>query len=278
MADAVEKVVGRDFRACGSLDQAHEWLDAMGLHEPQESVGHAMVYAFQEKVEPTLIQPTLVYGHPVEISPLAKPMREDPRFAERFEIFIAGMECGDNWSEQNDPVALLEAWKKNYRPEDIEKGEFHPLDYDFIETLEHAMPPTTGIGPGLERMAMIFTEQQDIYDVIFFPMMKPHVSPVNRAIYGVAEEPEPDAGLTELVVTLDGFRALLDNASPDGTVRVTPHVRHAGQMSSRHVAVAGLAAGAAIVVAGATAEEVLDLVRARFAGIDAVVMTGTRPE
>jgi lysyl-tRNA synthetase class 2 len=145
------------------------------------------VAAFEERVAPTLIQPTLVHGHPVEISPLAKPMRSDPRYVERFEIFIAGMECGDNWSEQNDPVQLLTRWRENYN-RDHKEGEFQPLDYDFLEMLEHGMPPTTGIGPGIERMAMIFTEQRDIYDVIFFPMMKPVVSEANRVIYGLPPE------------------------------------------------------------------------------------------
>jgi len=82
-----------------------------------------------------LIEPTLVFGHPVEISPLAKPMAEDRRYAERFEIFIAGMECGDNWSEQNDPIHLLNTWKRSYKPEERDSGEFHTLDFDFIEAL-----------------------------------------------------------------------------------------------------------------------------------------------
>ncbi len=146
-----------------------------------------MVKAFELTVEPALIQPTLVFGHPVEISPLAKPMAEDPRFAERFEIFIAGMECGDNWSEQNDPAHLLETFRRAYRAEERDTGKFHTLDFDFIEALEYGMPPTTGIGPGVERMAMIFTEQENIDDVIFFPMMRPSVSPLNAAIYGIAE-------------------------------------------------------------------------------------------
>ncbi|MGH9661086.1 MAG: lysine--tRNA ligase [Bryobacteraceae bacterium] len=186
MADAVAETLGVDFLACRSAEEANQRLADLGIDDPQPSAGEALVRAF-EKVEPSLIQPTLVYGHPVEISPLAKPMSHDPRLAERFEIFIAGMECGDNWSEQNDPVELLARWKAAYRPEDRDSGQFHPLDYDFVETLEHGLPPTTGIGPGIERMAMIFTEQEDIYDVIFFPLMKPHISPLNRAIYGIED-------------------------------------------------------------------------------------------
>ncbi len=182
MADIVKERTGVDFREVATAEEANAKLKEMGIEEEQQTPGHALVYAFEEKVAPTLIQPTLVYGHPIEISPLAKPLREDPRFVERFEIFIGGIECGDNWSEQNDPVTLLERWREMYK-HDHREGEFQPLDYDFLEMLEHGMPPTTGIGPGIERMAMIFTEQSDIYDVIFFPLMKPVLSAANRAIY-----------------------------------------------------------------------------------------------
>jgi len=190
MADAVLESQGVDFRNITDAGEANNALIAMGIEQPEKTVGNALVAAFEERVAPTLIQPTLVYGHPVEISPLAKPMRDDPRYVERFEIFIAGMECGDNWSEQNDPVQLLARWRENYA-RDFREGEFQPLDYDFLEMLEHGMPPTTGIGPGIERMAMIFTEQRDIYDVIFFPMMKPVVSESNRVIYGLPPESAP---------------------------------------------------------------------------------------
>ena len=186
MAEAVLEKTGVDFRACQSAGEANAKLAGLGILEAQPSAGEAMVKAFECAVEPALIQPTLVYGHPVEISPLAKPMAEDPRFAERFEIFIAGMECGDNWSEQNDPAHLLETFRRAYRAEERDTGKFHTMDYDFIEALEYGMPPTTGIGPGVERMAMIFTEQENIDDVIFFPMMRPSVSPLNAAIYGIA--------------------------------------------------------------------------------------------
>ncbi|BDC50003.1 lysine--tRNA ligase [Bryobacterales bacterium F-183] len=184
MADIVKERTGIDFRTVEATEQANEYLKQLGIEAEAQTVGHALVHAFEEKVAPTLIQPTLVYGHPIEISPLAKPMRDDPRFVERFEIFIGGIECGDNWSEQNDPVTLLERWRQMYK-HDHREGEYQPLDYDFLEMLEHGMPPTTGIGPGIERMAMIFTEQSDIYDVIFFPLMKPVLSQTNRAIYKI---------------------------------------------------------------------------------------------
>ncbi|MDX1953647.1 MAG: amino acid--tRNA ligase-related protein, partial [Verrucomicrobiota bacterium] len=153
-------------------------------------------------------------------------MADDPRFAERFEIFIAGMECGDNWSEQNDPVHLLETWKRNYKPEERDSGEFHALDFDFIEALEYGLPPTTGIGPGLERMAMIFTEQENIDDVIFFPLMKPSISTFNAQLYGVEEKAlEP---VQDLNLTFSEFASLFEAGAINARgarLTVKPHVR-----------------------------------------------------
>jgi lysyl-tRNA synthetase, class II len=217
MADAVKEKTGVDFREIKTVDEANARLTALGINEPQPSVGEALVKAF-EGVEPDLIQPTLVFGHPVEISPLAKPLADDPRYVERFEIFIAGMECGDNWSEQNDPAHLLKTWQKSYRAEDRDSGKFHTLDFDFIEALEYGMPPTTGIGPGIERMAMIFTEQEIIDDVIFFPMMRPSVSPINASIYGVAEPSL--APVEDLALTVEDFESLCQDHV------LKPHARH----------------------------------------------------
>jgi lysyl-tRNA synthetase, class II len=225
MADAVKNKTGIDFRTVGSVDEANKHLQGLGVHESQPSIGEAMVAAF-ELVEPELIQPTLVFGHPIEISPLAKPMADDPRYVERFEIFIAGMECGDNWSEQNDPMNLLQTWRKAYKPEERDSGEFHALDFDFIEALEYGIPPTTGIGPGVERMAMIFTEQENIDDVIFFPLMRPYVSPFNAAIYGI--EDQPLAPVEDLALTVEEMKGLIanDGLAPVGlNITIKPHVR-----------------------------------------------------
>lgn len=226
MAEAVKEKTGKDFRTMQGVEEAHEVLKGLKTDEFPETVGESLVKAFELAVEPTLIEPTLVYGHPVEISPLAKPMQEDPRFAERFEIFIAGMECGDNWSEQNDPAHLLNTWKKAYKPEERDSGEFHTLDFDFIEALEYGMPPTTGIGPGLERMAMIFTEQENIDDVIFFPLMKPSVSNFNAEVYGI--EDRGTGPVEDLTLTFDEFEALARDGAlhpKRGTLVVRPHVK-----------------------------------------------------
>ena len=195
MLDAVKEKTGLDFGNFNSVEDANAALATLGEKEKLPSVGEALVRAFEIAVEPALVEPTLVHGHPIEISPLAKPLASDPRYVERFEIFIGGMECGDNWSEQNDPVNLLETWRKAYKVGEQEEGKFHTLDFDFIEALEYGLPPTTGIGPGIERMAMIFTEQENIDDVIFFPLMRPVVSHTNAQIYGLAAthpEGEPE--------------------------------------------------------------------------------------
>jgi lysyl-tRNA synthetase class 2 len=206
MVDAVKDKTGVDFSAINTPPEANAKLEALGIREAQPTVGEALVKAFEETVEKDLIQPTLVFGHPIEISPLAKPMAEDPRYVERFEIFIAGMECGDNWSEQNDPIHLLETWRKAYRADERDAGKFHTLDFDFIEALEYGMPPTTGIGPGIERMVMIFTGQENIDDVIFFPIMRPSISPLNASIYGVEEASL--APVEELALSWDEFESL----------------------------------------------------------------------
>ena len=214
MVDAVLEVTGKDFRTFKTVSEANAFLATLESEEPVEpqgSMGHALAAAFEACVEPTLIEPTLLYGHPMEISPLAKPMDDDPNFAERFEIFIGGMECGDNWSEQNDPIPLLERWKEDYQRVELNPEEFHPLDLDFVEVLEYGMPPTTGIGPGIERMAMIFAEKENIDDVIFFPMMKPHISPMNAVIYEVdkLEDPRKKSEEEELFLGIDDFAELV---------------------------------------------------------------------
>ncbi|MGV3772608.1 MAG: lysine--tRNA ligase [Verrucomicrobiales bacterium] len=206
MADAVQEKTGVDYRKFTSVEEANEHLKQIQADELQPTIGEALVKAFETAVEPDLIEPTLVFGHPVEISPLAKPLANDPRYAERFEIFIAGMECGDNWSEQNDPVHLLNTWKRNYNPEERDSGEFHSLDFDFIEAIEYGMPPTTGIGPGIERMAMIFTEQENIDDVIFFPMMRPTVSNFNAEVYGI--EDRVTGPVEDLTLSFEEFTSL----------------------------------------------------------------------
>jgi lysyl-tRNA synthetase class 2 len=175
MVDLVKEVCDVDFRDVTSRDEAERILTSHGVAE-QPTIGHALVALFEAKVEETLVQPTIVHGHPVEISPLAKATRDDPRFVERFEVFVGGTEQGDNWTELNDPVEL----RRRFEEEQARKAtdaEAHPLDFEFIEAMEHGMPPTTGLGPGIERLAMLLTETDDIGDVIYFPLVRPRQGP-----------------------------------------------------------------------------------------------------
>lgn len=262
MAEAVAAETGIDFRALATPDEANAQLAALGLNEPQRTVGEVLALAFEERVGPTLITPTLVYGHPVEISPLAKAMASDPRYAERFEIYVGGVECGDNWTEQNDPVALLEVWRRS-RATAAPDDEVQPIDYDFVEALEYGMPPTTGIGPGIERMAMLFTENENIDDVLFFPMMRPVVSQANRAIYGVEAAHEGAGARADVPLTLDDFEALLAAGAlrPESQgLRVQPHLKiwggttHAEPWSATgHFEVTGFFEGAKLLVSGYSA-------------------------
>ncbi len=186
MIEAVKKYANIDFDKIHDLESAHKVLDEIGYKEEKPiSIGESMVAVFEHKVEQHLIQPTFVYGHPVEISPLAKRMSSDPRFVERFELFLAGHEQGDNWSELNDPIELFERFKDQILKKNAGDSEAHPMDIDFVETMEYGMPPTTGLGPGIERLTMLFTESEYMDDVIFFPIMRPApVTKQQREIYG----------------------------------------------------------------------------------------------
>jgi lysyl-tRNA synthetase class 2 len=258
MADAVKEKTGVDFRACATPEDANAKLAGLSINEPQPTVGEAMVKAFEVTVEKDLIQRSLVLGHRVEITPQAKPMAEDPRYVERFEIFIAGMECGDNWSEQNDPEHLLATWRGAYRAEERDAGKFHTLDFDFIEALEYGMPPTTGIGPGVERMAMIFTGQENIDDVIFFPMMRPSISPINASIYGVGEQ--APAPVEDLALSVEEFESLCSSGALRPHAReltVKPHVRlwekaanGGGRQASLQLELGGFLASGVLWLAG----------------------------
>ena len=299
MAEAVREQTGTDFSTLPSVEAANQILRELGIEEPQPSIGEAMVKAFEVKVEPTLIQPTLVYGHPVEISPLAKPMADDPRYVERFEIFIGAMECGDNWSEQNDPVQLLERWRGAYREAERDEGKFHTLDFDFIECLEYGLPPTTGIGPGIERMAMIFTEQENIDDVIFFPLMRPVVSPLNAQLYGIEKpaEPSPTDWVGAATVTFDEFKRLCrdgaivphrsdlilrpsvrmwSSVAPAAVIRFTAHADLEGFLSHGTIRITGIPLIHDQADAQAAADELVEFLGIQFPGRHVTVAAPTK--
>ena len=175
MVDAIKEVTGIDFKKEMTVEEALKLAEEkhITVEEHQRSVGHIINLFFEEFVEETLIQPTFLYGHPVEISPLTKKNPEDPRFVDRFELFIGGKEFANAYTELNDPIDQLERFEEQLKERNLGNDEANDIDYDFIEALEYGMPPAGGIGYGIDRLVMLFTEQDSIRDVILFPTMKP---------------------------------------------------------------------------------------------------------
>ena len=135
-------------------------------------VGHIINEFFEQKVEDKLIQPTFIYGHPVEISPLAKKNDEDPRFTDRFELFIVAREHANAFTELNDPIDQKERFEAQLKEREQGNDEAHIMDDDFIEALEYGMPPTGGLGIGIDRLVMLLTNAPSIRDVLLFPAMR----------------------------------------------------------------------------------------------------------
>lgn len=174
MTDAIKEKTGIDFKKEMTIEQALELAKEHNIEVEahQQSVGHIINLFFEKYVEETLIQPTFLYGHPVEISPLTKRNPEDPRFVDRFELFIAGKEFANAYTELNDPIDQLERFVEQIKERELGNDEANDIDMDFVEALEYGMPPAGGIGYGIDRMCMLFTEQESIRDVILFPQMK----------------------------------------------------------------------------------------------------------
>jgi lysyl-tRNA synthetase class 2 len=138
----------------------------------QKTFGHIVNLFFEHYAEKTLIQPTFVYGHPIEISPLAKKNPKDPRFTERFELFIDAREYANAFSELNDPIDQRERFEAQMREKEQGNDEANEMDVDFVESLEYGMPPTGGLGIGIDRLVMLLTNQETIREVILFPHMR----------------------------------------------------------------------------------------------------------
>jgi lysyl-tRNA synthetase, class II len=143
--------------------------------------GHALVEAFERKVEPKLFEPTIVYDYPVEISPLSKNKPEDPAFTERFEVFVAGMEIGNAFTELNDPQEQRHRFEMQLAMREKGDEEAHQMDEDYIRALSYGMPPAGGEGIGIDRLTMILTNSRSIRDVILFPLLRPQVHAVPDA-------------------------------------------------------------------------------------------------
>jgi len=135
--------------------------------------GHALVEAFERQVEPTLFEPTIIYDYPVEVSPLSKHKRDDPAFVERFEIYAAGMEIGNAYTELNDPAEQCRRFEMQLELKAAGDEEAHQIDEDYLRAMSYGMPPTGGEGIGIDRLTMILTNSKSIRDVILFPLLRP---------------------------------------------------------------------------------------------------------
>ncbi len=175
MADAVKEHVGIDFwRKDLSYEEAKAFALSKGLVVPKHynGIGHILNLLFESYVEDKIIQPTFVYGHPVEISPLAKKSLKDPRFTDRFELFIDGREYGNAFSELNNPIDQKERFLAQLEEKSLGNAEAVEMDVDYVEALEYGMPPTGGLGVGIDRLVMLLTNATSIRDVILFPHMR----------------------------------------------------------------------------------------------------------
>lgn len=175
MTEAIEEKTGINFEEITDFEQAKELAAQHGieLEKKHNSVGHVIDLFFEKYVEETLEQPTFVYHYPIEISPLAKKNAEDPRFTDRYELFIAGHEYANAFSELNDPIDQRERFEKQLELRALGDDEASDMDVDYVEALEYGMPPTGGVGLGIDRFVMLLTDQSSIREVLLFPTMKP---------------------------------------------------------------------------------------------------------
>ena len=173
MVEAVKKVTGIDF-ASGDLDELVKSAKGIGVQLPEDVTwGKALYEVFDQKVEETLVQPTFILDYPVEVSPLAKRKASDPRLTERFEFFISRREMGNAFSELNDPIDQKGRFMQQVQEREKGDDEAQMMDEDFVTALEYGMPPTGGLGIGVDRLVMLLTDQYSIRDVLLFPTMKP---------------------------------------------------------------------------------------------------------
>ena len=177
MVDAVKKYSGADYNTWESDEQAREVAKAMHVEVPADATkGTVLVELFDAYVEDKLIQPTFIYDYPVENSPLAKRKPENPLFTERFEYFINCTEFGNAFSELNDPIDQRGRFEAQVAKKRAEEPNCRAeVDYDFVTALEYGMPPTGGLGFGVDRLVMLLTDSASIRDVLLFPTMKPEV-------------------------------------------------------------------------------------------------------
>jgi lysyl-tRNA synthetase class 2 len=178
MRDSILEQTGIDIYEAPTVDVLRQQIEERGLEvDPQPTRGMLVGEIFKEYVEPKLIQPTFIIDFPVEISPFAKKKPDNADLVERFELFIGGLEMGNAFSELNDPIDQRERFLDQERQREAGDEESHPMDEDYVRALEYGMPPTGGIGCGIDRMVMLFTDQSSIREVILFPHLRTRGTP-----------------------------------------------------------------------------------------------------
>ncbi len=175
MRDAITHFAGVPAERLETKESVRAVLEEKGLDVPPgDTYGHLLMGLFEDTVEEHLFNPTFITDHPTDVSPLAKQRQDDPRFTERFELYIAGSEIANGFSELNDPDVQAERFRQQVAARETGGDvEAHLYDADYVRALEHAMPPAAGIGVGIDRLTMLMTDRQSIRDVILFPLMRP---------------------------------------------------------------------------------------------------------
>ena len=177
MVDAVKKYTGADFGACANDEEAKELAKSIHIEVADDDTkGKLLAEAFEMFVEDKLVQPTFILDYPVEVSPLAKKKASDPWLTERFEVFMTCREMGNAFSELNDPIDQKQRFEAQMEMREKGDDEAHVMDTDYVTALEYGMPPTGGIGIGIDRMVMLLTDSASIRDVLLFPTMKPRIN------------------------------------------------------------------------------------------------------